>query len=138
MDTEFAKNYGATDLNGILKRLSNSEYVCDRLLEALGPVDGASALEMIRRGKLIGNVGDGLHDFFLDEIENEAEDVWSGTLYDPDDEDNPDKNYPVIIREYCGVFFVWALEYGNAGYFLTRDGALQYVKGNWENVREDA
>jgi hypothetical protein len=137
MDTEFSKHFGATDLIGVLKRLGNSKQACDRILEALGAVDGASAVEMIRHGELVGDVGDSVHDFFLDEIENEAEDVWSGTLYDPEDEDNPDTNYPVGIREYCGVFFVWALECDNAGYFLSREDALQYVIGNWDNVRED-
>jgi hypothetical protein len=93
---------------------------------------------MIRRGELTGNVGDNVNDFFLDEIANEAEVVWSGTIYDPEDEDNPDTNYPVGIRGYCGVFFVWALDYDDSGYFLSREDALQYVTGNWDNVREDA
>ena len=138
MDTEFAKHFGATDLVGVLKRLSKCKRACDRVLETFGPVNGASAVEMMRRGELVGDVGDAVHDFFGDEIENEAEDVWSGTLYDPDDEDDPNTNYPVGIREYCGVFFVWALEVDNAGYFLAREEALRYVTFNWDNVREDA
>ena len=137
MDTKYTKDFGATDLNGVLKRLGCNVHVCNRLLETLGPIDGASSVEMIRRGELIGNIGDSVYDFFLDEIVNEAEEVWSGTIYDPDDEDNPDTKFPVRIREYCGVFFVWALEDENAGYFLSREDALRYVICNWDNVCED-
>ena len=138
MDTESAKRFGSTDLYGILKRLSDSVRVRDRLLETLGPVDSVSALEMISRGELIGTAGDSVYDFLLEEIEDKAEYVWSGIIFSINDEDNPDTNYPVGIREYCGVFFVCALEYDNVGYFLTRENALNYITCNWENVREDA
>ena len=70
MDTFYAKNFGATDLSGeVLKRLSNNSHACARLLESLGPIDGVSAVEMIKLGKLTGDVGDCAHDFFSDEIE---------------------------------------------------------------------
>jgi len=138
MDTEFAKHFGATELNGVLKILGSNSHACQKLLESFGPLDGASAIEMIRRGELIGGIGDSVFDFFSDEIENEAEEVWSATLYDPKDEDNPDTNFPVVIREYCGVFFVWALEYDNTGYFLSSEDALEYVMSNWDNVRKNA
>ena len=138
MNSESAKHFGATDFNGVVTQLSKSECALSRLSDALGPIDGPIAIEMMCRGELVGGVGDTTYDFFLDDIENEAEIVWSGTTYDQDDEDNPDSRYPVGISEYCGVFFVWALEYENAGYFLSREDALQYVEGNWDNVREGA
>ena len=137
MDTSYAKHFGATDLDGVLKRLGSNPHACARLLETLGPINGASAVDMIRLGELTGDVSDSVHEFFSDEIQNEAEDVWSGTIYDPDDEDNPDTIFPLGIREYCGVFFVWALEYDNQGYFVSREDALQFLMGNWANVRED-
>ena len=134
MDTSYAKNFGATDLSGVLKKLGSNRHACARLLESLGSIDGVSAVEMINLGELAGDVGHSAHDFFLDEIENEAEDVWSGTLYDPDDQENVDTHLPIGISEYCGVFFVWALEYENAGYFLSRKDAMQYVMGTHDYV----
>ena len=128
MDTFYAKNFRATDLSGeVLKRLGSNRHACARLLESLGPIDGVSAVEMIKLGTLTGDVGDCVHDFFSDEIENEAEDVWSGTLYDPVDEENVDTHFPIGISEYCGVCFVRNFDHENAGYFLSRIDALEYV-----------
>ena len=135
MDTFYAKNFGATDLSGeVLKRLGSNRHACARLLESLGPIDGVSAVEMINLGELAGDVGDSVYDFFLDEIENEAETIWSGTVCDPDDQENPDTNFPIGVSEYCGVFFVWALEYDNAGYFLSQKDAMQYLMGTHNYV----
>ena len=134
MDTSSAKNFGATDLTGVLKKLGSNRHACARLLESLGPIDGVSAVEMSKLGKLTGDVGDCAHDFFSDEIENEAETIWSGTVCDPDDQENSDTNFPIGVSEYCGVFFVWALEYDNAGYFLSQKDAMQYLMGTHNYV----
>ena len=135
MDTFYAKNFGATDLSGeVLKRLGSNRHACARLLEILGPIDGVSAVEMIKFGELAGDVGDRVHDFFSDEIDNEAETIWSGTACDPDDQENSDTNFPIGVSEYCGVFFVWALEYDNAGYFLSQKDAMQYIMGTHDYV----
>jgi hypothetical protein len=134
MDTFSVKSFGATDLTGILKQLGSNRHACARLLESLGPIDGASAVEMINLSELAGDVGDSVHDFFSDEIENEAETIWSGTVCDPDDQENSDTNFPIGVSEYCGVFFVWALEYDNAGYFLSQKDAMQYIMGTHDYV----
>jgi hypothetical protein len=134
MDTFSVKSFGATDLTGILKQLGSNRHACARLLESLGPIDGASAVEMINLSELAGDVGDSVHDFFSDEIENEAETIWSGTVCDPDDQENSDTNFPIGVSEYCGVFFVWALEYDNAGYFLSQKDAMQYIMGTYDYV----
>ena len=134
MDTFSVKSFGATDLTGILKQLGINRHACARLLESLGPIDGASAVEMINLSELAGDVGDSVHDFFSDEIENEAETIWSGTVCDPDDQENSDTNFPIGVSEYCGVFFVWALEYDNAGYFLSQKDAMQYIMGTHNYV----
>ena len=64
---------------------------------------------------------------FRTRLKNEAEDVWSGTLYDPVDEENVDTHFPIGISEYCGVCFVRNFDHENAGYFLSRIDALEYV-----------
>ncbi len=38
MDTFYAKNFGATDLTGVLKQLGSNHHACTRLLESLGPI----------------------------------------------------------------------------------------------------
>ena len=116
------------------KFIGSNRHACARLLESLGPIDGVSAVEMIKLGTLTGDVGDCAHDFFSDEIENEAETIWSGTVCDPDDQENSDTNFPIGVSEYCGVFFVWALEYDNAGYFLSQKDAMQYLMGTHNYV----
>ena len=80
-------------------------------------------------------MGDGVHDHFSDEIMNEAKTVWEGELHDPEN-DNPDTIFPIGINEYEGVFYVWALEYDDIGYFLSKDAAVNYADSNWENIRE--
>ena len=138
MDTKYAEVFGATNLGGILMTLGSCDYVCERLIESLGPIEGAQAVEMLRKGELVGDIGDNAHDFIVDEIENQAEHVWTGCLYDPNDEENPDGHCPISIREYCRVFFVDAVELDNAGYFLSREDAMNYIASNWEYVREDS
>lgn len=137
MDTDSADYYGAVELTGVLDKLAKSEFARKRVLEEFGATDGAVANDMIHRGDLTGVLGDRVHDFFADEIENEATAIWSGVIFDPDDEGNVDSEFPVGISEYCGVFFAWSLESDNAGYFLTLEDARGYVFSNWDNVREN-
>ena len=91
---------------------------------------------MLRSGKVQGDLGNEIYDFFLDEIESKYKSVWQGELYDPEEPDNPDRIYPIGINEYEGVFYVWALEYDNAGYFLSEEAACNYAFKNWYNIRE--
>ena len=128
MDTFYAKNFGATDLSGVLKKLGINRYACARLLESLGPIDGVSAVEMIKLGELTGDVGDSVLDFFLNEIENLSEEIQSMDIYDPDGEDWPD--CPLGIHEYCGVFS-YLFSYEIVGLTLSEEEAQdalgQYV-----------
>lgn len=136
MNTSFAKSFGAVELQDILPLLAKSERACDALRDSLGSDRGSLAVEMFRSRKAEGDLENEIYDFFLDEIENEAEPVWEGELYDPEDPENPDGIYPIGINEYEGVFYVWALEYDNAGYFLSEEAASNYAFMNWDNIRE--
>ena len=84
MDTSYAQKFGATDLIGVLRQLGSNSHACSSLLESIGAIDGVSAVEMITLDELTGDVVDSVHDFLLDEIENKAEETWTGTLYDRD------------------------------------------------------
>ena len=137
MDTSFAVDYGATELSGVLTTLAESEKACACLRDFLEPEFQEAAIEMLKRGRLDGTLGDRIHDYLTLAIGNDAVDVWSGRTFDPDDEENTDAVFPIGIREYCGVFFVWSPECENAGYFLSKEDALQFLEINWENVRKN-
>ena len=114
----FAKRFGGVELARTLSALARSKHACARLKKALGPERGDAAVEALRSASLDGVLGAEIHDFLVDEIENEARIVWSGLIVDPEDEDNPDRRFPVDIFEYEGIYLVWALEHDPAGYFL--------------------
>ena len=136
MDTSFAEYYGAVELEGILSTIRQSKHACDRLMKVIGIDRGQFAVNKLRNGILTGDLGAEIHDFFLDEIENEAKTVWKGIIYNPDDEDNPDTWFSVGINEYYGVFYVWAIDYDNFGYFLSLEDAKSFAFGNWDNVKD--
>ena len=124
------KNLDATDLSGeILKRLGSNRHACLRLLAYLGPIDGVSAVEMIKLGELTGDVGDSVLDFFLNEIAHFSKEIQSMGISDPDsDEDWSD--FPLGIHEYCGVFS-YLFSYEIVGLTLSEEEAQdalgQYV-----------
>ena len=106
MDTSFAKNFGAVELISTLPVLARSKHACARLKKAVGKERGDAAVEMLKGARLEGSLGAEIHDFLLDEIANEARVVWSGLIFNPEDEDNVDLPFPVGIREYEGIYFV--------------------------------
>ncbi|SRR5712692_5023938 len=126
---------GAVALAGTLSILAQSKKVQAHLSDKWGAERLESILAMMRTGTLQGTLGDDIHDFFLDEIENEAQTAWNGSLSGPDGADDP---YPVDINEYEGVYFVKDLEGDPIGYFLDIKDAKSYVDANWcGDVRED-
>jgi hypothetical protein len=124
--------FGAVALEQTLPVLARSKRAVASMTGAIGKANATEAIRMLETGKLTGSLGDTIHDFFLDEIANQAQEVWSGSI--PGSEDA----YPVKVMEYEGVYFVWALEYAPAGYFLRFEGAKEYVFGNWEGVETDS
>ncbi len=119
----------------VLTTLGQSRNACDALSRAIGADQSESAIQMLQSGALTGELGLDIHIFFEDEIVEASKTVWEGVTFDPDDEDNPDTNYPVRIQEYEGVFYVWALEFDDVGYFLSLEDAKSEVFGNWEFVK---
>ena len=101
---DFAKLFGAIELDGVLPILAKSERACHALEKALGRKRGKKAVEMLRSGTLEGELGDEIYDHFLEELENEAEWVSGAETYHPEDPDNYDYIFPIEIREYEGVF----------------------------------
>ena len=136
MDTSFAGRFGAVELIDTLPVLARSQHACNRLKKAIGKERGDAAVEMLKGACLDGDLGSEIQDFFLDEIVNEAREVWSGFTFDPNDEADQDSQFPISIKDYEGVYFVWQLECEPQGYFLNRNDAELFVLLNVQNVRD--
>ena len=122
--------------------LGKSKRACDSLKEWMNSDRGNFAVDMMRRGKyfpaLFSDIEDDLCDFFYEKIYyDEAEPVWGATIYDPNDEADENKWYPVQAYEYEGVFFAWALESDPEGYFSSLEAVKNYILFNWPYVKED-
>lgn len=115
----------------VLPTLAKSAYAREAVTKFLGQKNSHSALGMVISGKLSGALGDQVHDFFADEIENEAVNVWRGIRRVEDEE------YGFGVQEYGGVFFVTAIEYDSVGYFVSLADALSYIHSNWDDVEEE-
>ena len=131
MEKPTVPNFGAVTLEGTLSTLAQSKKVQERLSDEWDTEKLESILEMMRTGELEGALGDEIHDFFVDEIENEGQEAWRGLLRGED-------SCPVDIMKYEGVYFVRALEMDSVGYFLDIKDAQSYVTFNSAGeVQED-
>jgi len=125
---------GAVTFLSIIPVLASSKRAKSSLKKALGN----EAVEMLKSHRLEGDLGDDIYSFFVHEIHEEGNEneVWRGIIFtDPDDEENVDAQYPVGVCNYEGVYFVWALEYDDVGYFLDRKYAINYALTNWDVVK---
>jgi hypothetical protein len=140
-DVENIDKHDDIGIDEAIAILGKSRRACDRFKEEIKDDRGRFALDLLSRGKyfpaLFADIEDDVCNFFYDEIHDEAEPVWQGTIYDPYDEDNSSKWYPVQACEYEGVFFAKALESDPEGYFASLEVTKAYISWNWVSVRED-
>lgn len=123
-------NIQGLGLESVLPILGKSSRAREALAKFIGEKNAQSALEMVVSGKLSGTQGDQIHDFFSDEIGNEATSVWDGIRRVQDEE------YGFGVHEYVGIYFVTAIEYDPVGYFISLADALSYIDSNWDDVEE--
>jgi hypothetical protein len=119
------------DLAAACKALVKSTAVQALIKKRVGAKNLTASLELMQAGKLDGPLGDMLHDFLADIIENQSTDVWSGLIAQEGDE------FPVQVKEYQGIYWVWAMEYDPIGYFLDQASAEAFVRSNWDEVYEE-
>lgn len=117
-------------LQDALPVLAQSQHVRRRLRESYGYTEQRAMLKKMRERDIADDAGAEASDFLLDEIDNEATIVWEGLIPARGDE------YPVHIKHYGGVYVVWAMEYGDEGYFLCFEDAMDYVDDNWPFAQE--
>jgi hypothetical protein len=119
--------FDAVSISGTLPTLARSRKV-QALVKKLTGARAKTALEMMKAGKLEGELGNELHDFLADEIHNEAETVWTGQLA---------TGFAVFIQKYEGVYFVSSPDYDDVGYFLKKERARDYIYFNWMGEVEE-
>lgn len=129
MDNQFCKT--CVDLEGALTRLAENESFESVLVKEFGRPVAKAMHAIMKAGKFTGEAADSLHDFLIDAIVNDSTTAWSGLINSCDDD------WPIRVQEYFGIFYVWAMEYDNVGYFLNKDDALFYVFSEGWDVRED-
>jgi len=110
--------------------LSKIREVQALIKRAVGTERLEEALSHMQAGSLDGEVGAIVHDLLLDAIVNDAHQVWSGFIKGFDDD------YPVNVNEYHGIYWVWAMEYEPAGYFIDKEEAIAYARSNWDDIYE--
>jgi hypothetical protein len=119
------------DLATACKALVKSTAVQALVKKKVGAKNLTAALELMQAGKLDGPLGEKLYDFLAHTIENESTDAWTGLIPQEGDE------FPVQVKEYQGIFWVWALEHDPIGYFLDQASAEAFVRSNWDDVYEE-
>ncbi len=134
MELPLFPGHKAVDLQGSLATLARSREFLSRLRAEFSEEEYRRALEALASDRLEGSFGARLHDFLVDEIHNESTTAWSSHIFDPDDEEDEDRHFPIWINDYRGVYFVQALEYDPVGYFLSLNDAVGFARSSWENV----
>ena len=129
MDKGFSSD--TVDLAAACRVLAQIKSVQTLLKEQVGSDCYAEALKLMKAGNLDSDLGETLHDFFIDAIRNDATTIWAGFIHDENDD------WPVHVNEYHGVYWVSALEFDPIGYFLNSDSAIAYARTAWDNVYED-
>ena len=118
------------DLNTACKVLGNDPALQALVKNAIGSKDTPAALRMMLSGNLYGDLGAIIHDFLIEQIINNSEQVWSGYILQPHDK------YPINVHEFHGIYLVLAMEYDPVGYFLDKESAVSFARTNWDNVFE--
>jgi len=122
---------GTVTLETALLVLVKSRKLRKILNQEFGLSKAKSMFSMMEKGVFSGVAGADLHDFLIDNIVNESEELWRGLILTTANEDDHDHNYPVGINYYHGVYYVWATDYDETGYFLKFEDAKRFIFSEW-------
>lgn len=127
--------HGSVELKETLPTLGDSKRLRDSLIKSFGRATAAPMLQMLESHALSGDAGAALHDFLVDEINNECRVAWGTTRVTIDR--GEEMEWPLDVCCYEDVYFVRALEHDDAGYFLSLDAAKRYIASNWPDAPVD-
>lgn len=130
MSKDSDPTYGQRKLDEALNTLRSKP----RAIDALSSNLGKELADKFSSNSEVAAEFDEIYNFFVDEICNEAIEVWSGSLAQYDSYSDEEVYYPIGIKEYEGIFFIWALEYDDIGYWLDEKSALSYAQMEWDNI----
>jgi hypothetical protein len=119
------------ELDAVCVVLSESGKVEALVKKMVGAKAFPAALALMKAGKLAGNIRDNIRNLLSDAIENDATAVWSGFTH------HPHGDYPLVVNEYHGVYWVHDMEFDPVGYFLKEFSAVSFAYSNWENVYQE-
>lgn len=108
-------------------KLSKSKGALEDLEKFLGTERMAEAVKAMQFGELERGIGADVHDFFLDQIHNEATPVWSGRIVRSKEEGQ----VPIMILKYHGVYFVQIFDSDDLKYFSSLAGAREALEFDW-------
>ncbi|GAB3775326.1 hypothetical protein GCM10028796_51030 [Ramlibacter monticola] len=123
---------GDVDLQAAMPILATHKAALDAVRRRFRGAGYMQAVRMMTAGRFEGELGADLHDFLTDTIMNGGIGVWCGLI------DQGHDKYSVTVYEYCGLYWVHALEYDPIGYFRSGDAAIEYVMSAWDDVEETA
>lgn len=126
---ELARRLGGIDTKIAFTLAMRDRYARKHLKKSLkGEGVGVSIDDLDEAGlaKSFDEV-DAIENAFLDTATFHSKIVWQSHTYDPNDPDDEDHHYPVQLRCFGGVYYVFALELDNAGFFPSADSAIKYI-----------
>ena len=123
MDRSFS--HQTIDLDAACKLLVESSAVRKLLISSLGEKDSSEAITLMRSGDLTGDLGATIHDLLSDVIMNESVPVGAATIQAEHDQ------YPLLINEYEGIYWIWTPDIDPIGYFKVKADATSFIEFNW-------
>lgn len=113
---------GCDTLQEVCPVLARKRVVQEMVKKEVGEQDYPAAIALMKQGTLEGDLGAKIHDLLSDAIRNDADVVWDGVM------PGSEENYPIRVNAYCGVYWIWAMEYDPVGYFTDKRYAISYAR----------
>lgn len=120
--------FGKNTLEETLKTLYKSEKLLKILHKEFGSLKASIMINIMKKGKFSGDLGNDLHDYILDKILNNSRIVWKGLTQGDDD------RFPIYIKRFHGIYYISALEFDNEGYFLDLNSAKSFMYSNFLTI----
>ena len=128
----FPEGFEAVDFDGAIRILADDRRIVRVLRQTFGDDLIVGARDAMRANDYDSGLGNEVYGFLMDEMMNEAKEVWSGKINRTHD------SYGVGVSQYLSVFYVHAVDYDNYGFFTNIEAAKGWIFSNWGgDVEED-
>lgn len=124
------------DIDQLLPRLLQNERAQASLRDALGNDFSIKALQQLASGTFDTQTSDALYDHFYNEIFNKSQDVRTADIFNSLEPHNKDICFGLSVREYEGVYLVWAIEWDKTEYFGSLEEVEDFLYIHWDHARK--